>query len=393
MGANLPVQKGASSLPTEPRSDTAATRNSRIRQRECRAPDARRAARNQYLSVKDARRRECYVTLPHLRHITYAKFWVGRGEKPSPQGIRIPDENGKEAPLRKYDKKTIVLTLPGELTVFDIGHFGVWCEAFTVNFGHVVLPRAALANVPPSLKMLGVSPQSRNSALAGSSTTRPPARPRRPLARLDATTYRPPRPLRAGSPVLHAGDAAARLPLHRRADSFTPPEQQLVSIQSSKEFTIKEDGTLELAEKKQPEPNQQQEAFSQLQQLPGLQHSQQLQQHQHEYQQLLLQQQALEQRQQQIEQQRRLLNEQIYYSQPQSEPQNYQQQNYYSQPQSEQQAQQQQYEQQAQQPHSEQQAQQQYEQQYEQQSRAQPAGESREEEPFQYRLLPLAGRA
>ncbi|CAG4973259.1 unnamed protein product [Colias eurytheme] len=88
-----------------------------------------------------------------------AKFWVGRGEKPSPEGIRIPDENGKETPLRKYDKKTIVLTLPGELTVFDIGHFGVWCEAFTVDFGHVVLPRAALAAAPPSLRMLGVSPQ------------------------------------------------------------------------------------------------------------------------------------------------------------------------------------------------------------------------------------------
>lgn len=42
-----------------------------------------------------------------------AKFWVGRGEQPSPQGIRIPDENGKEAPLRRYDRKTIVLTLPG----------------------------------------------------------------------------------------------------------------------------------------------------------------------------------------------------------------------------------------------------------------------------------------
>jgi Electron transfer DM13 len=57
-----------------------------------------------------------------------AKFWVGRGIKPSPNGLRIPDENGKEAPLRRYDRKTIVLTLPGDLTVFDIGHFGVWCE-------------------------------------------------------------------------------------------------------------------------------------------------------------------------------------------------------------------------------------------------------------------------
>ncbi|KAJ8709908.1 hypothetical protein PYW08_009912 [Mythimna loreyi] len=345
-----------------------------------------------------------------------AKFWVGRGDKPSPQGIRIPDENGKEAPLRKYDKKTIVLTLPGELTVFDIGHFGVWCEAFTVNFGHVALPRAALGNVPPSLKMLGVSPQSRNSALAGSSTARP-ARPRRPLARLDATTYRPPRPLRAGTAVLHAGDAAARLPLHRRADSFSAPEQQLVSIQSSKEFTIKADGSLEQAEKQQPEPNQQQEGFIQQQQLGGLQHSHQLQQHQHEYQQLLLQQQLLQQRQKQIEQQQKLLNEQIYYNQQQPEPQNYQQQNYYSQPQTEQPAQQLQYEQQAQQPQREQQlqyeqqAQQpqreqqlQYEQQaqqpqseqqlqYEQQSRAfSPTAPGREEEPFQYRLLPYAGR-
>lgn len=89
-----------------------------------------------------------------------AKFWVGRGQKPSPQGIRIPDENGKENPLRRYDKKTIVLTLPGELTVFDIGHFGVWCEAFTVDFGHVKIPEAV--NVPPSLKMLGISPQVNN---------------------------------------------------------------------------------------------------------------------------------------------------------------------------------------------------------------------------------------
>lgn len=86
-----------------------------------------------------------------------AKFWVGHGIKPTPNGIRIPDENGREAPLIKYDKKTIVLTLPGDLTVFDIGHFGVWCEAFTVDFGHVRIPEGV--KVPPSLRMLGISPQ------------------------------------------------------------------------------------------------------------------------------------------------------------------------------------------------------------------------------------------
>ncbi|XP_017796609.1 PREDICTED: protein Skeletor, isoforms B/C [Habropoda laboriosa] len=88
-----------------------------------------------------------------------AKFWVGAGPTPSPQGIRVPDENGKEVPLRRYDRKAIVLTLPGDLTIHQIGHFGVWCEAFTVDFGHVKIPQSL--NVPPSLKMLGVSPQSK----------------------------------------------------------------------------------------------------------------------------------------------------------------------------------------------------------------------------------------
>ncbi|XP_053975780.1 protein Skeletor, isoforms B/C isoform X3 [Hylaeus volcanicus] len=86
-----------------------------------------------------------------------AKFWAGAGPSPSPQGIRIPDENGKVVPLRQYNRKTIVLTLPGDLTIHQIGHFGVWCEAFTVDFGHVQIPTSL--NVPPSLKMLGVSPQ------------------------------------------------------------------------------------------------------------------------------------------------------------------------------------------------------------------------------------------
>ncbi|XP_018308259.1 protein Skeletor, isoforms B/C isoform X1 [Mycetomoellerius zeteki] len=88
-----------------------------------------------------------------------AKFWVGAGPTPSSQGIRVPDENGKEQPLRRYDRKTIVLTLPADLTVHQLGHFGVWCEAFAVDFGHVQIPHSL--NIPPSLKMLGVSPQSK----------------------------------------------------------------------------------------------------------------------------------------------------------------------------------------------------------------------------------------
>ncbi|CAB3367209.1 Hypothetical predicted protein [Cloeon dipterum] len=86
-----------------------------------------------------------------------AKFWVGSGETPTPQGIKVADENGSFDPLKKYDSKTLVITLPGTLTVHEIGHFGVWCEAFAVDFGHVKVPPYAL--VPPSLRMLNVSPQ------------------------------------------------------------------------------------------------------------------------------------------------------------------------------------------------------------------------------------------
>lgn len=93
-----------------------------------------------------------------------AKFWVGRGNKPGSQGTRVADENGLERPLRRYERKTVVLTLPGDMTVQDIGHFGVWCEAFAVDFGHVRIPRSL--NVPPSLKMLGVSAQVRLSKVA-----------------------------------------------------------------------------------------------------------------------------------------------------------------------------------------------------------------------------------
>ncbi|XP_014486776.1 PREDICTED: protein Skeletor, isoforms B/C [Dinoponera quadriceps] len=88
-----------------------------------------------------------------------AKFWVGAGSSPTSQGIRVPDENGKEQPLRRYDRKTIVLTLPADLTIHQLGHFGIWCEAFAVDFGHIQIPQNL--NVPPSLKMLGVSPQSK----------------------------------------------------------------------------------------------------------------------------------------------------------------------------------------------------------------------------------------
>ena len=37
------------------------------------------------------------------------------------QGVSVADENGSNEPLRRYEEKTLVIVLPGDLTVFDIG--------------------------------------------------------------------------------------------------------------------------------------------------------------------------------------------------------------------------------------------------------------------------------
>lgn len=89
-----------------------------------------------------------------------AHFWVGRTESPGPSGMLVLDENGESAPLRRYKDKTIVITLPDDLTIFDITYLSVWCEQFYVDFGHIKFNSARLL-VPPSLKMLGVKPQSK----------------------------------------------------------------------------------------------------------------------------------------------------------------------------------------------------------------------------------------
>jgi len=88
-----------------------------------------------------------------------AHFWAGKGQRPGPEGNFIADENGSEEPLRKYDGKTLVVVLPGDLTVFDVDWLSVWCVAFFVDFGHVRIPKGL--NVPPSLRMLGVEPQTK----------------------------------------------------------------------------------------------------------------------------------------------------------------------------------------------------------------------------------------
>ena len=57
--------------------------------------------------------------------------------------------------LRAYTSETVVITLPGNLTVFDIDYLSVWCKNASVNFGHVIINKTSL-NVPPSPEMLSM---------------------------------------------------------------------------------------------------------------------------------------------------------------------------------------------------------------------------------------------
>ncbi|KAF8773852.1 Protein Skeletor like protein [Argiope bruennichi] len=83
-----------------------------------------------------------------------AYWWVSRGARQHPRGLRLADENGSFAPLPKYTGKTVVITLPPEYTIYDFDWFGVWCEEAQVDFGSVRLPQDLV--VPPSPRTLGI---------------------------------------------------------------------------------------------------------------------------------------------------------------------------------------------------------------------------------------------
>ncbi|GBL86000.1 Protein Skeletor, isoforms D/E [Araneus ventricosus] len=83
-----------------------------------------------------------------------AYWWVSRGARQHPRGLRLADENGSFAPLPKYTGKTVVITLPPEYTIYDFDWFGVWCEEARVDFGSVRLAQDLV--VPPSPRTLGI---------------------------------------------------------------------------------------------------------------------------------------------------------------------------------------------------------------------------------------------
>ena len=53
----------------------------------------------------------------------------------------------------------VIFIIVRYLRYFLADWLSVWCVAFYVDFGHVRIPRDL--NVPPSLRMLGIEPQSK----------------------------------------------------------------------------------------------------------------------------------------------------------------------------------------------------------------------------------------
>lgn len=67
---------------------------------------------------------------------------MGNSKKPSNQGaIRLRDERGSTAVLRRYRGEDITLSLPEGKTLRDIKWFYVWCDEYSVNFGDVSIPK------------------------------------------------------------------------------------------------------------------------------------------------------------------------------------------------------------------------------------------------------------
>ena len=53
------------------------------------------------------------------------------------QGHYVADENGSNEPLRRYSQKTLVIVLPGDLTVFDIGEYQTLNQNITFEKSNV----------------------------------------------------------------------------------------------------------------------------------------------------------------------------------------------------------------------------------------------------------------
>ncbi|XP_022900709.1 protein Skeletor, isoforms B/C [Onthophagus taurus] len=92
------------------------------------------------------------LRLPKFKYDGLAKkahFWVGVGPQPNSKGQLVPDEYGYVDALRAYNGQSIILELPGDLTIFNIDWFSIFDLETNTNLGSIIIPEGL--NVPPSL--------------------------------------------------------------------------------------------------------------------------------------------------------------------------------------------------------------------------------------------------
>lgn len=89
-------------------------------------------------------------------------FYVGTGPQPNPSGKKIPNEVGYLEPLGAYEGETIVLTLPGDMTIFEMDWLSVWDDVNMESYGYVSIPEGL--NIPPSLAITKVRHHSSQSS-------------------------------------------------------------------------------------------------------------------------------------------------------------------------------------------------------------------------------------
>ncbi|XP_078610306.1 protein Skeletor, isoforms B/C-like [Branchiostoma floridae x Branchiostoma japonicum] len=99
--------------------------------------------------------------IPNLHYDGFgpdAFFWAGTTDRPSSRGFKVPDHRGSfDRRLPRYTGQTIDITLPGDVTVYDIKWLSMWCIRFTANFGEVFIPTDL--NVPPYVGDITSPPQ------------------------------------------------------------------------------------------------------------------------------------------------------------------------------------------------------------------------------------------
>ncbi|CAG0919798.1 unnamed protein product [Notodromas monacha] len=102
-----------------------------------------------------------------------AFFWVGTGGTPTPQGTIVPypiredGDRSKPKKLERADGLDLVIKLPDGMTVKDIDYLSVYCESYTVNFGHVTIPKSL---DPPKETVVDGFATRRNSVKSASAT-------------------------------------------------------------------------------------------------------------------------------------------------------------------------------------------------------------------------------